>query len=64
MLIYLAEAVALLGINWPYLRSGQTIGMRLVGTKVVMANGEPVTFVTAVLRLIVLYDVGMDCMGY
>ncbi|WP_181313400.1 RDD family protein [Photobacterium damselae] len=56
--------MALLGINWPYLRSGQTIGMRLVGTKVVMANGEPVTFVTAVLRLIVLYDVGMDCMGY
>ncbi|PSB82338.1 hypothetical protein C5F64_16310 [Photobacterium damselae subsp. damselae] len=53
LLIYLAEAAALLGINWPYLRSGQTIGMRLVGTKVVMANGEPVTFVTAVLRLIV-----------
>lgn len=53
LLLYLAEATALLGFNWAYLRNGQTIGMKLMGTKVIMANGEPATFVTVVLRLIV-----------
>ncbi|KIP71208.1 RDD family protein [Vibrio harveyi] len=56
---YVLTIPMLMMMNWNLLRDGQTIGMRLVGIKVVMSNGHYTTKVTASLRLCVGYLIEM-----
>ncbi|KJG54245.1 hypothetical protein UA38_22270 [Photobacterium kishitanii] len=52
-LFYVIEITVLLIINWKFLVSGQTIGMRLIGTRVVMSNGDRASKITVTLRLVI-----------
>ena len=52
---YILTIPMLMLVNWNLLREGQTIGMRLVGIKVVMKNGHDTTKVVASLRLCISY---------
>ena len=56
---YVLTIPMLMLVNWNLLREGQTIGMRLVGIKVVMKNGHDTTKVTASLRLCLSYLIEM-----
>ncbi len=56
---YVLTIPMLMLVNWNLLREGQTIGMRLVGIKVVMKNGHDTTKVTASLRLCISYLIEM-----
>ncbi|EHA1203571.1 RDD family protein [Vibrio alginolyticus] len=52
---YLLSLPTVLMINWNALSHGQTIGMRMIGIKVVMKNDSKATKVTAGLRLVISY---------
>ncbi|EGQ8469792.1 TPA: RDD family protein [Vibrio alginolyticus] len=52
---YLLSLPMVLMINWNALSHGQTIGMRMIGIKVVMKNDSKATKVTAGLRLVISY---------
>ncbi|YCO00912.1 RDD family protein [Vibrio sp. VNB-15] len=56
---YVLTIPTLMLVNWNSLRDGQTIGMRLVGIKVVMSDGHDTTKVTASLRLCLSYLIEM-----
>ncbi|WP_045493957.1 RDD family protein [Vibrio hyugaensis] len=56
---YVLTIPMLMLVNWNLLREGQTIGMRLVGIKVVMKNGHDTTKVVASLRLCISYLIEM-----
>ena len=47
--IYLL-AIAFLYFAWPWIRGGQTLGMRAWGLRVVQANGARITWAQAALR--------------
>lgn len=52
-LFYLIEIAVTLLINWKFLENGQTIGMRLIGIRVVMSNGDRTSKITVTLRLVI-----------
>ncbi|MCG3863255.1 RDD family protein [Photobacterium sp. Ph5] len=39
-------------MNWSSFRGGQTLGMRIVGTQIVMTNGFKASMITVVIRQI------------
>lgn len=57
---YLA-AFALVLFNWVYLsaRDGQSLGQRLIGIRVIRADGAPLTYKTAALRHLVGYPLAI-----
>ncbi len=63
-LFYVIEITVLLIINWKFLVSGQTIGMRLIGTRVVMSNGDRASKITVTLRLVISGIFAMDGLWY
>jgi uncharacterized RDD family membrane protein YckC len=61
---YLA-ALALALFNWVYLcvRDGQSLGQRLIGIRVVRADGAPLTYKLAALRHLVGYPLAIFAAG-
>ncbi len=59
VLLSILNTVLFLIVNWSFFREGQTLGMRFVGTQIVMKNGFKASMITVVIRQIFYSYLGM-----